>query len=170
MYTIPFLFRVCKFSVVLFSDHCDMCKKYFDKSKTEVYSVYYDDAPHSFCCKTCMNVYILANRKIVPCNWCKVRADVALCEQINTATLGILHSLNLFFPISARVFVSPAKTSRTATLSLLECLCLLSLFHNCIFRKQSINWHVGFLKDFWLDVRKNIDFLLRPSVSSECFF
>jgi hypothetical protein len=55
-----------------------MCKKYFDKSKTEVYSVYYDDAPHSFCCKTCMNVYILANRKIVPCNWCKVRADVTL--------------------------------------------------------------------------------------------
>jgi len=104
MYPVPFLFRVCKFSVVLFSDHCDMCKKYFDKSKTEVYSVYYDDAPHSFCCKTCMNVYILANRKIVPCNWCKVRADVALCEQIDTATLGFLHSLNLYFPISVRVF------------------------------------------------------------------
>jgi hypothetical protein len=68
-------------SVFVFADHCDMCKKYFDKSKTEVYSVYYDDAPHSFCCKTCMNVYILANRKIVPCNWCKVRMDLLLCKQ-----------------------------------------------------------------------------------------
>jgi hypothetical protein len=68
-------------SIFLFADHCDMCKKYFDKSKTEVYSVYYDDAPHSFCCKTCMNVYILANRKIVPCNWCKVRMDILLCKQ-----------------------------------------------------------------------------------------
>jgi len=145
-----------------------MCKKYFDKSKTEVYSVYYDDAPHSFCCKTCMNVYILANRKIVPCNWCKVRADVELCEQIDKySNTWILHSLNLFFPSSVRVFVSPAKTSRTS--SLLEWLCCLSLFHDCIFRKQSINWHVGFLKDFRLEVRNNTDFLLQPSVSSECF-
>jgi len=67
--------------MVMFADHCDMCKKYFDRSKTEVFSVYYDDAPHSFCCKTCMNVYILANRKIVPCNWCKVRADPSVSEQ-----------------------------------------------------------------------------------------
>ena len=100
MYPIPFLFHVFKFDVVLFSDHCDMCKKYFDKSKTEVYSVYYDDAPHSFCCKTCMNVYILANRKIVPCNWCKVRADVPLCEQIDKySNTLILNSLNLFSPV-----------------------------------------------------------------------
>lgn len=77
-----------------------MCKKYFDKSKTEVYSVYYDDAPHSFCCKTCMNVYILANRKIVPCNWCKVRADVILCEQIDKySNTWILYSLNIFSPV-----------------------------------------------------------------------
>ncbi|GFG29920.1 hypothetical protein Cfor_09938 [Coptotermes formosanus] len=66
-------FAAFKFVNKINADHCDMCKKYFDKSKTEVYSVYYDDAPHSFCCKTCMNVYILANRKIVPCNWCKVK-------------------------------------------------------------------------------------------------
>lgn len=126
MYPLPFLFRVYKFSVVLFSDHCDMCKKYFDKSKTEVYSVYYDDAPHSFCCKTCMNVYILANRKIVPCNWCKVRANVALREQVDKySNTWVLRSLNLFFPSSVHVFVSPAKTSRTTTLSLLEWLCLL---------------------------------------------
>ncbi|XP_069696002.1 zinc finger MYM-type protein 3 isoform X2 [Periplaneta americana] len=66
-------FAAFKFVNKINADHCDMCKKYFDKSKTEVYTVYYDDAPHSFCCKTCMNVYILANRKIVPCNWCKVK-------------------------------------------------------------------------------------------------
>ncbi|XP_021933067.1 zinc finger MYM-type protein 4 isoform X3 [Zootermopsis nevadensis] len=66
-------FAAFKFVNKVNADHCDMCKKYFDKSKTEIYSVYYDDAPHSFCCKTCMNVYILANRKIVPCNWCKVK-------------------------------------------------------------------------------------------------
>ncbi|PSN44626.1 hypothetical protein C0J52_10012 [Blattella germanica] len=66
-------FAAFKFVNKVNADQCDMCKKYFDKMQTEVYSVYYDDAPHSFCCKTCMNVYILANRKIVPCNWCKVK-------------------------------------------------------------------------------------------------
>lgn len=49
-----------------------MCKKYYDKSGNDNFSVYYDETPRNFCCKTCMNVYILANRKIVPCNWCKV--------------------------------------------------------------------------------------------------
>ncbi|KAJ9595118.1 hypothetical protein L9F63_013593, partial [Diploptera punctata] len=66
-------FAAFKFVNKVNADQCDMCKKYFDKMQTELFSVYYDDAPHSFCCKTCMNVYILANRKIVPCNWCKVK-------------------------------------------------------------------------------------------------
>lgn len=50
-----------------------MCRKYFDRAKTENFAVFYDETPRCFCCKTCMNVYILANRKIVPCNWCKVK-------------------------------------------------------------------------------------------------
>ena len=81
-------------------------------------------------------------------------------RQIYTATLGFYILWICFFPSSVPVFVSPAKTSRTTTLSLLECLCLLSLSYNCIFRKYSINWHVGFLKDLWLETQKNIDFLL----------
>ncbi|XP_067013358.2 zinc finger MYM-type protein 3 [Anabrus simplex] len=66
-------FAAFKFVNAVVADQCDMCKKYFDKSKMENFTVFYDDIPHSFCCKTCMNVYILANRKIVPCNWCKVK-------------------------------------------------------------------------------------------------
>lgn len=50
-----------------------MCKKYFDLSKTGNYTVFCDKIQHSFCCKTCMNIYILNNRKIVQCNWCKVK-------------------------------------------------------------------------------------------------
>ncbi|CAG2065910.1 unnamed protein product, partial [Timema podura] len=67
----PPCFAAFKFVNKLNADKCDMCKKYFDKKKVENFSVFYDDSPHNFCCKTCMNVYILANRKIVPCNWCK---------------------------------------------------------------------------------------------------
>nr|CAD7589991.1 unnamed protein product [Timema genevievae] len=69
----PPCFAAFKFVNKLNADKCDMCKKYFDKKKVENFSVFYDDSPHNFCCKTCMNVYILANRKIVPCNWCKVK-------------------------------------------------------------------------------------------------
>lgn len=63
--------------LLLFSDRCDMCKKYFDKdAEGDKFNIFYDGVPHNFCCKTCMNVYILAKRKIVPCNWCKVSTDL----------------------------------------------------------------------------------------------
>ncbi|XP_075228394.1 zinc finger protein without children isoform X2 [Lycorma delicatula] len=68
-------FAAFKFVNTIKVDQCDMCRKYFDRanSSTENFCVYYEDAQHNFCCKTCMNVYILAKRKIVPCNWCKVK-------------------------------------------------------------------------------------------------
>ena len=62
-----------------------MCKKYFDRIKTDHFSIYYEDSPHLFCCKTCMNVYILANRKIVPCNRCKVKKyNFDMIKKINS--------------------------------------------------------------------------------------
>lgn len=50
-----------------------MCKKYYERKSSEHYTIYDDAAPHTFCSKTCMNVFILSNRQIVPCNWCKVK-------------------------------------------------------------------------------------------------
>lgn len=66
-------FAAFKFVNKVSADQCDMCRKYYDQDRIENFSVFYDDAPHSFCCKTCMNVYILAKRKIVPCSFCKVK-------------------------------------------------------------------------------------------------
>ncbi|KAK3926212.1 Zinc finger MYM-type protein 4 [Frankliniella fusca] len=66
-------FAAFKFANQIVADQCDMCKKYYDHNRTQNFTVYYDEAPHSFCCKTCMNVYILAKRKIVPCSHCKVK-------------------------------------------------------------------------------------------------
>lgn len=63
----------CNYSLCSFSGQCDMCKKYFDRLKSGSIFFYAEDTPHVFCGKTCMNVYILANRKIVACNWCKVK-------------------------------------------------------------------------------------------------
>ncbi|XP_054271190.1 zinc finger MYM-type protein 3-like [Macrosteles quadrilineatus] len=67
-------FTAYKFANQLSVDRCDMCKKYFDKEAVgEKFNIFYEGVAHNFCCKTCMNVYILAKRKIVPCNWCKVK-------------------------------------------------------------------------------------------------
>ncbi|GLV41688.1 without children [Carabus blaptoides fortunei] len=52
---------------------CDMCKKYFENENTTEFSIFYDNAVRNFCCKTCQNIYIIANRRIVPCSWCKVK-------------------------------------------------------------------------------------------------
>lgn len=66
-------FAAFKFVNRIIADQCNVCRKYFDLSNADNYVAYYDDAPRRFCCRTCMNVFILANRRIVPCNWCKVK-------------------------------------------------------------------------------------------------
>ncbi|XP_014276449.1 zinc finger MYM-type protein 3 [Halyomorpha halys] len=52
---------------------CYMCKKYFETNSTNKVTVYYENEILSFCSKTCMNINILAKRRIVACNWCKVK-------------------------------------------------------------------------------------------------
>jgi hypothetical protein len=59
-------FAAFKFVNKNIADHCEMCKKYFDKSKTEVYSVYYEDAPQSLCCKTCILCTSLQTASLCP--------------------------------------------------------------------------------------------------------
>ncbi|CAB0030604.1 unnamed protein product [Trichogramma brassicae] len=54
-------------------DQCSTCKKYFQLSTKKPCVVFYENEAHTFCCKTCLNVFITINRKIVPCNWCKVK-------------------------------------------------------------------------------------------------
>ncbi|KAL1139134.1 hypothetical protein AAG570_009194, partial [Ranatra chinensis] len=67
-------FAAFKFVNTIKVGHCDMCKKYYDKNTQEgEVMIYYEDASHSFCSKSCMNIYILSKRKIVPCSWCKVK-------------------------------------------------------------------------------------------------
>ncbi|XP_044741704.1 zinc finger MYM-type protein 3-like isoform X2 [Chrysoperla carnea] len=65
-------FVAFKFANNVSPEQCHMCQKYFEQTTLD-YTIYFDDQPHHFCCKTCQNVYIIANRKIVPCQWCKVK-------------------------------------------------------------------------------------------------
>ncbi|XP_034253351.1 zinc finger MYM-type protein 3 [Thrips palmi] len=94
-------FAAFKFVNDIVADKCDMCKKYYDRDRSENFSVFYDEAPHSFCCKTCMNVYILAKRKIVPCSWCKVKKyNFDMIKRVsggqNVLMMCSLHCLELY--------------------------------------------------------------------------
>lgn len=50
-----------------------MCSKYFERKSDDAYTIYQDKTTLMYCSKVCMNIYIITNRKIVPCQWCKVK-------------------------------------------------------------------------------------------------
>lgn len=50
-----------------------MCRKYFERKSSNAHTIYLDNDPKVFCSKVCVNIYIIANREIAPCHWCKVR-------------------------------------------------------------------------------------------------
>lgn len=66
-------FVAFKFVNTIVPGKCDMCRRFFDDKVLEENTMFYDDAQHSFCSKSCKNIYIIANRRIVPCSWCKVK-------------------------------------------------------------------------------------------------
>lgn len=56
-----------------FLDCCAMCRKYFERKSSNAHTIYQGNDAKVFCSKICMNIYIIANREIAPCQWCKVR-------------------------------------------------------------------------------------------------
>ncbi|XP_008560726.1 zinc finger MYM-type protein 3 [Microplitis demolitor] len=66
-------FAAFKFVNKVDPDQCSTCKKYFDQGKKKNTVVFYQNEAHTFCNKTCLNIFIITHRKIVPCNWCKVK-------------------------------------------------------------------------------------------------
>lgn len=50
-----------------------MCRKYFERKSSNAHTIYQGNDAKLFCSKVCMNIYIISNRKIAPCQWCKVR-------------------------------------------------------------------------------------------------
>ncbi|XP_055698924.1 uncharacterized protein LOC129799234 isoform X2 [Phlebotomus papatasi] len=57
----------------LTADQCKLCNKYFERKGNSSFTIYEDMMPNIFCSKICFNLYIVQNRKIVPCAWCKVK-------------------------------------------------------------------------------------------------
>lgn len=89
-------FAAFKFVNKVDPDQCSTCKKYFQLPTKNGFVVFYEDEAHSFCNKTCLNVFIIQNRKIVPCNWCKVKKynfDM-IKKELKTGQVMMMCSLN----------------------------------------------------------------------------
>lgn len=68
-------FSAFKFVSNVNADPCAMCCKYFERKTADAYTIYNNDqpTPKMFCSRICINVYIIVNRHIVSCQWCKVK-------------------------------------------------------------------------------------------------
>ncbi|XP_015433971.1 PREDICTED: zinc finger MYM-type protein 3 isoform X2 [Dufourea novaeangliae] len=89
-------FAAFKFVKKVDPDQCSTCKKFFELPNKKCSVVFYENEAHTFCSKTCLNIFIITNRKIVPCNWCKVKKynfDM-IKKELKTGQLMMMCSLN----------------------------------------------------------------------------
>ncbi|XP_062555274.1 zinc finger MYM-type protein 4 [Armigeres subalbatus] len=69
-------FSAFKFVNNVCPDECAMCKVFFERKSSDSFTIFTSDRESDnvpFCSRICMNLYIITNRKIVSCNWCKVK-------------------------------------------------------------------------------------------------
>ncbi|XP_033341908.2 zinc finger protein without children isoform X1 [Megalopta genalis] len=89
-------FAAFKFVKKVDPDQCSTCKKFFEMPNKKSSVVFYEKEAHTFCSKTCLNIFIITNRKIVPCNWCKVKKynfDM-IKKELKTGQVMMMCSLN----------------------------------------------------------------------------
>ncbi|OXU18213.1 hypothetical protein TSAR_000221 [Trichomalopsis sarcophagae] len=102
-------FAAFKFVNKVDPDQCSTCKKYFQLPTKKGFVVFYEDEAHTFCNKTCLNVFIITNRKIVPCNWCKVKKynfDM-IKKELKTGQVMMMCSLNCLTLYQSQYTKSP---------------------------------------------------------------
>ncbi|XP_033213019.1 zinc finger MYM-type protein 3 isoform X2 [Belonocnema kinseyi] len=89
-------FAAFKFVNKVDPDQCSTCKKFFELPNKKSFVVFYENDAHTFCTKTCLNIFIITNRKIVPCSWCKVKKynfDM-IKKELKTGQVMMMCSLN----------------------------------------------------------------------------
>ncbi|KAI4495560.1 hypothetical protein M0802_008572 [Mischocyttarus mexicanus] len=89
-------FAAFKFVNKVDPDQCSTCKQFFELQNKKSFVIFYENEAHIFCTKTCLNIFIITNRKIVPCNWCKVKKynfDM-IKKELKNGQLMMMCSLN----------------------------------------------------------------------------
>ncbi|XP_055902230.1 zinc finger MYM-type protein 4 [Eupeodes corollae] len=95
-------FSAFKFVSNIVPDQCGMCSKYFERKSSDCYTIYGEkQRPKVFCSRICFNVYIIVNRQITSCQWCKVKKYdfdmiVKLVDPQNPLMMCSLNCLTLY--------------------------------------------------------------------------
>lgn len=66
-------FSAFKFVNNILADQCHMCQLYFERKTSKNFTIHQNNSRTIFCSQICMHIHIVTTRKIVPCNWCKVK-------------------------------------------------------------------------------------------------
>uniref|UniRef100_A0A147BGX8 TRASH domain-containing protein n=1 Tax=Ixodes ricinus TaxID=34613 RepID=A0A147BGX8_IXORI len=76
------------------SSVCENCHKLFENKDNQDFVLYHNSSCQQFCSKGCINLFVLAHRKIVPCSWCKVKKyNFDMVERVEPANSPSLSQL-----------------------------------------------------------------------------
>ncbi|CAN8017720.1 unnamed protein product, partial [Ixodes persulcatus] len=76
------------------SSVCENCHKLFEGKDNQDFVLYHNSSCQQFCSKSCINLFVLAHRKIVPCSWCKVKKyNFDMVERVEPANSPSLSQL-----------------------------------------------------------------------------
>lgn len=132
-------FAAFKFVNKVDPSQCSTCKKYFENSNKKSFVVFYEQDAHSFCSKTCLNVFIITNRKIVPCNWCKVKKynfDM-IKKELKIGQVIMMCSLNCLTLYQVQIIFNYISTFMKSIFHFLFVLIFLSGFYKRCFSKEN---------------------------------
>ncbi|KRT79847.1 hypothetical protein AMK59_7853, partial [Oryctes borbonicus] len=96
-------------------EKCDMCFRYFvNTGLNDGCLIRYDGVLRKFCQRSCQNIYITTNRKIVSCCWCKVKKyNFDMIQKYNPENIVlIICSLTCLNFFNASINASKLKRKR----------------------------------------------------------
>uniref|UniRef100_T1J404 TRASH domain-containing protein n=1 Tax=Strigamia maritima TaxID=126957 RepID=T1J404_STRMM len=93
---------------------CDSCHKFFHVDASQPYTIQFEGLSKRFCAKSCMNVFVLSHRKIVPCTWCKVKKyNFDMIERVDSNNhVQLFCSLNCLSLFRVSLNATSAKSIR----------------------------------------------------------
>ena len=109
-----------KFSANVETLECDQCHSMSQKLDDEKYVIHYGGKTKTFCSSACQNVYVMRNRDIVPCTWCKVRKyNFDMIEKQHDSSFIHFCSLNCYNSHlkDPKVTTGPVWTQQTPPMS-----------------------------------------------------
>jgi len=119
-----------KFGNQLDATQCELCSNYFDVEVPKVFT-YFSGKCKVFCSKPCQNVFVMKERKIVACSYCKVKKyNFDMIEKFpagqtsNSSLFCSINCLNLSKPNSSSTMPMQSRPSPMPVISAVSSLAM----------------------------------------------